>query len=155
MKDTQEIEFIRDYSVSVDRLWRAVTDPADLVQWFGPEGVRLERCALNFSREGPWSCEMIGLESGTRFKVTGVVTHIRPPGDGRAGSVGFTWAWHDDDDRRGTESHVTFTVAATGSGARLTVTHRALPDIESAQGHSRGWLSTLTKLDSFAAGLET
>lgn len=151
MKDTHDAEFVRDYSVSVERLWRAVTDPDDLMRWFGPEGVTLDRCDLNLGRLGPWSCVMIGLESGNRFKVTGVVTHVRPPADGAAGSVGFTWAWHDDADRRGAESHVTFAVTATATGARLTLSHRALPDLEAAQSHSRGWLSTLTKLDALMA----
>lgn len=152
MKDLHDAEFIRDYAVPVDRLWHAVTQPEQLVQWFGPEGVRLDRCDLDFSSEGPWNCVMVGLESGDRFKVSGQVTHVRPPEQGRAGSIGFTWAWHDDNNVRGTESHVTFAVAAMDDGARLTLTHRELPDIEAAQSHSRGWISTLVKLDQFLAG---
>ena len=41
MKDTHEAEFTRDYKVSVARLWSAVTDPDEVIQWFGPEGVDL------------------------------------------------------------------------------------------------------------------
>lgn len=149
MKDTHEAEFIRDYRVSVERLWKAVTATEDLINWFGPEGVRLESCDMALTRKGPWSCVMVGLESGTRFKVTGVVTSVHPPSHGAAGSVGFTWAWHDDEDKRGPESHVTFTVEAIETGARLTLSHRALPDLVAAQEHTRGWLSTLNKLDAY------
>ena len=40
MKDLQDLELTRDYRVSIQRLWAAVTRPDQLVQWFGPEGVR-------------------------------------------------------------------------------------------------------------------
>lgn len=147
MKDTHDAEFTRDYAVSVDRLWSAVTQAEELVQWFGVEGVKLVDCVMDFTATGPWTCTMIGLDSGDRYKVSGVVTHVRPPVTGGAGSVGFTWAWHDGDDRRGVESHVTFAVSATDTGARFVLSHRDLPDMEAAQSHSRGWLSTLTRLD--------
>lgn len=151
MKDTHDAEFIRDYAVSVERLWDAVTRPDSLVQWFGPEGVRIDSCQMDFTQKGPWVCVMIGKESGDVFKVSGQVTSVRPPAHGAAGSVGFTWAWHDDTDVRGGESHVTFTVSATDTGARLTLSHRDLADLEAAQSHSRGWLSTLGKLDRLMA----
>lgn len=148
MKDTHDADFIRDYPVTVDRLWKAVTDPAELVRWFGPEGVYLRHCDMDFTREGPWVVEMIGRESGNLFKNSGQVTHVRPPHDGH-GSVGFTWAWHDDRDVRGVESHVTFTVEKTTTGARLTLSHRQLPSVEAVQSHTKGWLSTLRQLDRY------
>lgn len=150
MKDTEtaDIEFVRDYPVPLTRLWRAVTEPVQLVQWFGPEGVYLDDCAMDFRSAGPWSCSMRGKESGTLFHVSGQITHVRPPEDD-AGSVGFTWAWHDDAGTRGPESHVTFVVEATETGTRLTLTHRELPSIEAGQDHTKGWLSTLRKLDFF------
>ena len=149
MKDTHDTEFIRDFTVSVDRLWKAVTRPEELVQWFGPEGVRLESCDMDFTRTGPWVCVMIGRESGNIFKVSGQVTSVRAPDERGTGSVGFTWAWHDDADRRGDESHVSFTVTATERGSRLTLSHRDLPTLEEAQSHTRGWLATLPKLERY------
>ena len=149
-KDTADIEFTRDYPVSLERLWRAVTEPVQLIQWFGPEGIYLDECDLDFRRMGPWSCTMRGKDTGKRFKVSGQITHSRPPQDS-AGSVGLTWAWHDDQDQRGPESHVTFAVEKTAQGARLTLTHRDLLGAEAAQDHSRGWMSTLRKLDFFMA----
>ena len=149
MKDTHDADFVRDYAVSVDRLWKAVTRSEELIQWFGPEGLRIECCEMDFTRTGPWVCEMRGLESGKLFKVSGVVTRIDLPKHGAKGVVGFTWAWHDETDKRGMESHVSFTVEATATGARLTLSHRDLPDLETAQSHSRGWLATLPKLDRY------
>ena len=150
MTETQDLEFIRDYKVSVARLWRAVTEPAELVQWFGPEGVDIAESSMELSKRGPWTCTMVGRESGDRFKVSGVVTHVRPPEDAE-GSVGLTWAWHDDNDKRGHESHVIFEVSAHDGGARLRLIHRDLDSVDTAQKHTQGWLSTLRKLDTHLA----
>lgn len=148
MTETQDLEFVRDYKVTVARLWRAVTDPAEVVQWFGPEGVDMKTCDMDLTKRGPWSCVMVGRESGNRFWVSGEVTHVRPP-EGAEGSVGFTWAWHGDDDTRSPESHVIFEVSATDGGARLRLIHRELETVEAAQSHTQGWLSTLRKLDTY------
>lgn len=150
MKDTEtaDIEFVRDYPVALTRLWRAVTEPVQIIQWFGPEGVYIDSCTMDFTRTGPWRCAMIGKESGQAFTVSGQVTRVRAP-DGGRGEVGFTWAWHDDQDVRGVESHVMFVVEETPTGARLTLSHRDLPDVASAQDHTQGWLSTLRKLSFF------
>ncbi|GGE37793.1 hypothetical protein GCM10011360_27000 [Primorskyibacter flagellatus] len=150
MKDaeTADVDFTRHYNVSLSRLWRAVTEPVQLIQWFGPEGVYLDSCDMDLRRPGPWSCTMIGKGSGDTYHVSGQITHVSPPEQGR-GSVGFTWAWRDPEGRRGPESHVTFTVEETAEGARLTLSHRDLADVEAAQSHTRGWLSSLRKLDFF------
>lgn len=144
---TTDLEFVRDYPVALTRLWRAVTEPVQLIQWFGPEGVYIETCELSLTRTGPWHCVMVGKQSGGVFHVSGHVTSVHPPEDGR-GSVAFTWAWHDGDGTRRPESHVTFTVEQTATGARLTLSHVALGDLDAARDHTQGWLSTLRKLDT-------
>ena len=81
---------------------------------------------------------------GGRYKVSGHVTHVDPPK-----SVGFTWAWHDEKDKRGVESHVTIKlVPAQGGGTEFELSHVDLPDDESASSHKQGWESTLRKLDT-------
>lgn len=152
--DSHEIEFIRDYHVSVARLWSAVTDPSEIVKWLGPEGVDLVDCDMDLTRRGPWFCIMRGRESGQIFKNSGVVTHVRPPDGGDGGSVGFTWAWHDaETDVRGPESHVIFEVSENGKGARFRLVHRNLESLEMAQNHTRGWISTFRKMDAYIATL--
>lgn len=147
--DDTTLEFTRTYPVAPDRLWQAVTQPGQLVQWFGPEGVDLHDCTLDFTRTGPWHCDMVGRESGDHFIVSGQITHVRPPENG-TGSVGLTWAWHDATGRRTHESHVTFEVSTTQDNqAHLRLIHRELPDVETAQSHTKGWLSTLRCLDAF------
>jgi uncharacterized protein YndB with AHSA1/START domain len=141
-----ELELTRRYDAPPEKVFRAVTDSAMLAQWWGPEGVRCETGDLDFTQIGPWGSVMINAEGG-RHKVTGQVTHVDPPR-----SVGFTWAWHDDDDVRGPESHVTFSVAANEQGgSTFSLRHMDLSDAESAENHNRGWGSSLGKLDAILA----
>ncbi|MCP9481031.1 SRPBCC domain-containing protein [Shimia sp. CNT1-13L.2] len=135
-----DLRLTRDFNVTPERLFNAITRRADLLRWWGPEGMDLPEEHLDFSRTGPWFSVMRNSE-GQRYKVSGQVTHVTPPR-----SVGFTWAWHDDSDTRGAESHVTFTIEKTDTGARLVIDHRDLGDDEASASHERGWTSTLNKL---------
>ncbi len=130
----------REFGVTPEKLFRFVSGSSELMQWFGPEGVSVPDNALDFSREGPWYAVMTGSD-GPVAKVSGHVTHVDPPR-----SVGFTWAWHDENDVRGHESHVTFTVEPTSSGARLIVDHKELSSEEAVVNHKRGWESSFNCL---------
>lgn len=137
-----DLKLEREFPVSPATLFAWISDGAKLLQWWGPEGVHVPEHDLDFSGLGPWYSVMENSE-GQTFKVSGQVTHVDPPK-----SVGFTWAWHDDQDRRGAESHVTLTVAATKTGARLVLSHRDLADAEAAANHEAGWRSSLRKLEA-------
>ncbi len=136
-----DIRLIREYRVTPERLFDVITENAHLLQWWGHDTTDLPEYQLDFTRTGPWFAVMRNPE-GARFKMSGEVTHVDPPK-----SVGFTWAWHDDADARGHESHVIFTVEKTDTGARFVVDHRDLPDTEIAARHEAGWTATLTRLD--------
>ena len=142
-----DIRITREFPVTPERLFQAVTEQAEILNWWGHDGWTMPAQQLDFSRTGPWFSEMFG-QDGTRFKISGQVTHVTPPR-----SVGFTWGWHDEEDRRGAESHVTFTIEPAGAGARLTVDHRDLPDAEIAERHNTGWTSgPLPRLERYLAG---
>ena len=100
---------------------------------------------LGFARTGPWFSVMTNAE-GQRFNVSGHVTHVDPPN-----SIGFTWAWHDEADRRGVESHVTIRlVPARNGGTDFSLHHADLPDADTAANHESGWTSSLRKLERIA-----
>ncbi|SPH24064.1 hypothetical protein DEA8626_03112 [Defluviimonas aquaemixtae] len=137
-----DIRLERDLNVSVDELWDFVTTTDGLLHWWGPDGFTIREHTLDFTRLGPWFSIMQSPE-GNRFKVSGEVTHVRPKM-----SVGFTWAWHDEEDERGPESHVTLSVSPLeDERARLILDHMELADAEAAQRHYAGWISCLKKLE--------
>jgi uncharacterized protein YndB with AHSA1/START domain len=137
-----DLRLEREFSVTPDKLFDWVSAPDKLLQWWGPEGMHVPEHTLDFSRIGPWYSIMQNAE-GQQFKVSGHVTHVDPPK-----SIGFTWGWHDPDDKRGAESHVTFTVVASDSGSRLLIDHRELGDDEISASHETGWTSALRKLSA-------
>ena len=137
-----DLKLVREFPVSVETLFAWISDGTRLLQWWGPEGVRVPEHDLDFSRLGPWYSVMVNGD-GQRFKVSGHVTHVDPPN-----SVGFTWGWHDDQDQRGAESHVTLAVEPTDTGARLTLDHRDLSDDDVSANHESGWTSSLRKLEA-------
>ena len=136
-----DIQITRDFAVSPARLFEAITTKAEVIQWWGHDGMTVPDHALDFTQTGPWHAVMIGAEGG-RFHMSGQITHVRAPA-----SVGFTWGWHDDDGVRGAESHVTLTVTACAKGARLTIDHVDLPSPEVAARHEAGWGGPMARLD--------
>jgi len=60
----------------------------------------------------------------------------------------FGWAWHSTPER---ESQVTVTIKPDGAGSLLTLTHEQLFDQAARDGHERGWLSGLEKLEKLIA----
>ncbi|SLN60449.1 SRPBCC family protein [Ruegeria meonggei] len=137
-----DLKLEREFPTSPEILFAWISDGAKLLQWWGPEGMHVPEHDLDFSRLGPWYSVMVNAD-GQRYKVSGQVTHTNPPK-----SVGFTWGWHDDQDQRGAESHVTLRVEAAGDGARLVLDHRDLGDDEIAANHNTGWTSSLRKLEA-------
>lgn len=137
-----DLKMEREFAVTPETLFAWISDGEKLLQWWGPEEMYIPEHNLDFTRSGPWYSVMLS-EEGQKFKVSGHVTHIDPPK-----SVGFTWGWHDEDDQRGAESHVTLTVETCPKGARLVIDHRDLGDDEISASHERGWASTLRKLEA-------
>lgn len=135
-----DLHLTRDFPIPPEQLFAWISRAENLLKWWGPEGMHVPQGDLDFTRTGPWYSVMQNGD-GQQYKVSGHVTHVDPPN-----SVGFTWGWHDDDDRRGAESHVTFTVTETANGSRLTLDHRDLDDSDQSQRHEAGWTSSLRKL---------
>ncbi len=143
-----DIRIEREFGVTPETLFRVVTEQADILNWWGYDGMTFPDYALDLTREGAWHFVMVG-DAGKRFKLSGRVTHVNPPR-----SVGFTWAWHDEEDKRGPESHVTYTIDRTENGARLTIDHRDLASDDIAAEHEAGWTGgPLPRLERYIASL--
>ena len=132
----------RNLKAEPARVYAFVTEPENLPEWWGPEGMHCPDHDLDFTRKGPWYSVMQSA-TGDKFKVSGEVLDIDEPN-----SVRFTWGWHDENDKRGHESVVKLEVKPNGDGGSiLRIVHSGLADEESKANHKDGWTSTLNKLE--------
>ena len=135
----------RSFAAAPETVFDYVSKTEHLLKWWGPEGMSVPEHKLAFDRPGPWLSVMQNAE-GQTFKVSGQVTHVDRPH-----SVGFTWAWHDENDVRGVESHVTIKlVPAANGGTEFQLQHVDLPGDDVAANHQQGWTSSLRKLERLA-----
>jgi uncharacterized protein YndB with AHSA1/START domain len=121
------VRFVRTYPHPVERVWRAVSDPAELVRWF-PSEVAIEPReggAVRFSGDPH-------LDDGA-----GVVLVWDPPT-----RLAFTWG--------SDELHLTLEPA--GTGCRLTLVN-VLDDRSAAARNASGWYVCLAELVKLLDGV--
>jgi uncharacterized protein YndB with AHSA1/START domain len=136
----------RELPAAAEKVFDFVTKRSHVMDWWGPEGVQVLDERLDFSAPGPWQSTFVSPE-GRRMKVSGQVTRVERPV-----LVAFTWGWHDPEDRRGPETHVTIEISAAGPGrTRLVLRHVGLADEAAVEAHRKGWDSTLNKLERLTA----
>ena len=58
----------------------------------------------------------------------------------------FSWAWHSTPER---ESQVTVSLKPDGGGTLLTLHHEQFFDEAARDGHEKGWIALLDKLEAF------
>jgi uncharacterized protein YndB with AHSA1/START domain len=121
------VRFVRTYPHPVDRVWRAVTEPAELVRWF-PSSVELEPRVggtVRFSGD-PYLAGM-----------TGVVLTWDPPH-----RLAFSWG----------PDELHFSLEAAGGGCRLTLIN-VLDDRSTAARNAGGWHVCLAELVKLLDGV--
>src|SRR5262245_27715251 len=108
----------RTFRASPERVFKAFTDPAILVTWWGPVGFPTPECKLGLRAGGVWRTVMRAPD-GSPHSVSGVSREIVPPK-----RLVLTWAWEEDDGRRGDETEVELTFVAAGNATHLRIVHR-------------------------------
>jgi uncharacterized protein YndB with AHSA1/START domain len=138
-----ELKLERRYPVTPERLFAFVTEPENLLEWWGPEGMAIGEHDLDLRRAGPWSLVLLDPRGGS-FTMRGNVVAVDPPR-----SVEFTMNVPGADDVP--DSRVQFEIAPDGTdGARFTLTQSGITDEMVAMGQ-RGWGSTLGRLEKLIA----
>ncbi|MFL5846460.1 MAG: SRPBCC domain-containing protein [Solirubrobacteraceae bacterium] len=116
------IRIERRLSHPIERVWRAVTEPAEMARWFVVEDI-------------PWTPR-----EGEEFEAGGQpgrITELRPPHR-------FAWEWS-------VESYA-FELAVDGDGTLLVFTHVFNPEHGPQEQHERGWGIYLARLDAHLDG---
>ncbi len=142
---TDVVTLERVLPASASRVFEMISQPQNMVRWWGHEGMIVPEHNLNFSKPGPWYSVMESPD-GTRRMVSGEVTEVDPPR-----FIAFTWAWHDGGPGgpRGTETRVTMEIDEIDQNrAKMILCHYDLGTDSARAGHTKGWLSIFEKLET-------
>lgn len=102
----RELVLQRELPFARELVWTALSDPAHVNNWWGPDGFRNERVSLDFRVGGEWTYDMVGPD-GTRYPNRSVFKEIVPP-------ARLVYE-HGDGERMWFETTVTLEETATGT----------------------------------------
>ena len=138
------LRLTRTFAAPRDAVFRAFTDPAELVRWWGPEGFDVPELRLDPRPGGAWRTCMRAPD-GTLYCVGGVYREFLPPE-----RLVLTWTW-ESDSMAGVETLVTLEFRERGEGTELVLTHEGLPRPEARDKHGEGWRGCLDCLERHLA----
>jgi uncharacterized protein YndB with AHSA1/START domain len=127
-----------------DRVFRALTDPQEVVRWWGsPDTYRTTEWKADLREGGSFRASGLGAD-GVAFSVVGEYVVIDPPN-----KLVHTWKADWDGGRVTTVSIVLDSIA---TGTRVTLRHDGFAGhAESCSSHASGWEQVLGWLDGHAA----
>jgi uncharacterized protein YndB with AHSA1/START domain len=133
----------RSFDTDAVTLFRALTDPEALTNWFGPGAAKVHHAESDLRVGGKWAIEMIG-DNCEEHNISGEYVEIDAPR-----KVVFTWAWRSTPDR---VSQVTYALTSADEGrTTLTLTHERLANAEVRDKHVFGWNGSLDNLSPWLA----
>ena len=142
--DDRTLVIERVFKASPDKVFKAWTDPAILVQWWGPEGFDTPECQMDVRVGGAHRSVMVSPD-GTPRTVSGVFREVSPPK-----RLVMTWGW-EENGKRGHETVVEVTIEPTVGGTRLRLVQRLFQTAEQRDGHNQGWSSSFNDLERLLA----
>ena len=122
-----------DIMAPAARVFRALSDPAELVQWWGsPETYQSQSMESDFRVGGRWRVEGKRAD-GTSYSVSGEFLEITPPRR-------IVQTWSHDWDANHPATKLTYALDDIPGGTRVTVHHEGFGDRAAAcNEHAMGW----------------
>lgn len=131
----------RVFKAPPEKVFKAWTDPAILVKWWGPEGYSTPEQKMDVRAGGAWRTVMVS-DKGKSHTVSGEYREISPPS-----RLVMTWGWEQPDGSRGHETVVELSFEAAPGGTRLKLVQRVFANVEQRNSHSMGWNSSFNDLE--------
>jgi len=131
-----------------ERVFQALTDPRQLVQWWGQAGMyRTTEFQVDLRPGGSWRSVGAGAD-GSPFHVEGEYREVDPPK-----LLVYTWrcSWMP-----GVETLIRLELSAEGSATRVRIEHTGFADKpDAAKDHGNGWVRVLGWMQGFVERNET
>jgi uncharacterized protein YndB with AHSA1/START domain len=135
----------RVFDASREIVFKALTDPEQMVRWIGPRSFKAVITECNVRPGGRYRIEMH--QEKAVYPVSGVYREVSAPE-----RLIYSWAWEQPDGKLGHETLVTVTLKALGGKTELTLRHEIFESKESADNHGIGWAGSFDKLADVLAG---
>lgn len=134
------VTIVRRIKASPSKVWAAITQPEQMIQWWGPDAGPTLDVVADVRPGGRFSV-VFRLLSGEEHNPTGIYREVIPEQ-----KLTFTW---DLPGAEEPESLVTFLLKPVDGGTELTLRHEHLPDEAARESHEQGWSGLLDKLPRF------
>jgi len=132
-----------------EKVFQALIDPKQVMQWWTSDQCQIESFALDARRGGRWAYNTkqsaLNISGVSRFHCEGEVLEYDPPR-----LLAYTWVanWHDD---RAQRTVVRWELVKSDGGTYLKVTHSGLANLPTARkDYSGGWPGVVEQLRTFA-----
>ncbi|WP_348787421.1 SRPBCC domain-containing protein [Leifsonia sp. NPDC080035] len=127
-RDGRTLTLERVFAASPDRLWHALTDPDELMRWWGPPGYPVVHCTTDVRPGGVWHYCLRGLRTGREVWARAVYQDVVPPERLTYLECSSTPTGEITDERPG--AFGTITLAPDGHGARFRAVLRWVDDLD-------------------------
>jgi uncharacterized protein YndB with AHSA1/START domain len=124
-----------------EEVFRKLTEPAELVKWWGPHGFAIPEAEVNLVVGGRYRFAMTPPD-GEPFHLSGDFLEIDPPW-----RLVYTFRWEEPtpDDR---ETVVDLSLGSIGNGTRIVLLQRPFLTEERLDLHRNGWTESFEKLQA-------
>ncbi len=141
MEDQIVVEI--EIAAAPERVFRALTDPQQLISWFGGS-----KCwELDLRVGGKWLATGWDKSCGD-WEMKGEVIDLNPPS-----LLAYTW-WTDTAHDRGQQTTVRYDLERTDKGTRVRVTHSGFAgNREALEDYRGGWAVELELLRTYLANI--
>lgn len=130
----------RKLKASPAKVFAAITQPDQILQWWGPDAGPALSAEADLRPGGRFSIVFRMLD-GSEHNPTGAYVEVVPDS-----KLVFTWEWPG---RPEWESRVTFLLRQIDTGTELTLIHEQLPSAWATDAHNAGWMGWLDELQAF------
>lgn len=131
-----------EIAAPAERVFRALTDPKELIKWWGaPEVYQTEKWNVDLRVGGHWEVHGHSAD-GTAFLAQGVYRVIEPPT-----RIVLTWepSWFPE-----VKSTLSYQLEAVPGGTRVTLRHEGFAGhVEARKSHTAGWEQVLGWLAAY------
>jgi uncharacterized protein YndB with AHSA1/START domain len=141
------LKITRVFDAPRELLWKAWTDPAEMVKWHGPRGFTSKIEYADFRPGGKYRIYMRGPENDDHW-MQGTHREIAP-----MDRLVMTGGWTDaKGDPLSSETILTVMFEDAGKDkTRLTLHQAVFESVTARDGHNSGWNSTLDRLAEYLA----